>query len=92
MTQNVKIFFFGILQYQVSIQNIKRIHKRFQKLDKNEKGFVSPTDFNSIPEIEKNNLGIINFSNMNIEGSRITDVLSDKEEKGIDFEKFIQVD
>jgi hypothetical protein len=41
----------------VSVQNIKRIHKRFQKLDIYEKGYVSPTDFCAIPELEKNNLG-----------------------------------
>jgi len=40
----------------VSVRHIKRIHNRFSKLDRNEKGFVSPQDFAALPEVNKSNL------------------------------------
>ena len=42
--------------FVVSVRHIKRIHNRFSKLDRNEKGFVSPQDFTALPEVNKSNL------------------------------------
>jgi len=63
----------------VSVRNIKRIHNRFSRLDRNEKGFVSPQDFGALPEVNKSNLT-----------NRISETLATKDKKQIDFSKFIK--
>jgi len=40
----------------VNSKEIKKIHKKFQSLDKNGKGYVTIDDITKIPEIEKNPL------------------------------------
>jgi len=58
---------------------IKRVHKRFRRLDKSDKGYVTPIDFAKISEIEKSTLG-----------DRVCSALSTPSGAEIDFKKFLQ--
>lgn len=43
--------------FLVTQKEIKRVHKRFKKLDRMEKGEVTPYEFSRIPDINKDPLG-----------------------------------
>jgi len=62
--------------FLVNADELKRLYRRFRKLDKTNKGYVSESEFASIPELEKNPLS-----------RRICQVLV-KESNMIDFPSF----
>ena len=62
----------------VNENEIKGIYKRFRKLDIERKGYVTPAEFSSMPELEKNPLC-----------QRICQVLCKESEK-IDFVSFVK--
>ena len=67
--------------YLVNEKQLKRIYRRFRKLDHFNKGYVSTSDFATIPEIDKNPLK-----------TRICEMLSseNKESPGTQEINFIQ--
>eukprot|EP01016_Furgasonia_blochmanni_P052012 TRINITY_DN8251_c0_g1_i3.p4 TRINITY_DN8251_c0_g1~~TRINITY_DN8251_c0_g1_i3.p4 ORF type:complete len:172 (-),score=32.33 TRINITY_DN8251_c0_g1_i3:11-526(-) len=60
-------------------KQIKKVHKKFRKLDRSNKGFVSYDDFYQQPEINKNPVG-----------DRITALLTSGDGKQIDFLRFVK--
>ena len=81
-----------LTSFLVSVRNIKRIHNRFSRLDRNEKGFVSPQDFAALPEVNKSNLSKNNITLVSkCLANRIAETLATKDKKQIDFSKFIKV-
>lgn len=68
-----------ILIILVTTKELKWIYKRFAKLDKFNRGYVTIHDLATIPEVDKNPLG-----------DRICWVLAEEDSHTIDFKKFVR--